>query len=33
MVFLGGAGMVGFVVLFIRYVADPLLRRSRARPN
>jgi len=32
-VFLGGAAMVGFVVLFIQYVADPLLGRIARSPE
>ncbi len=32
-VFLGGAAMVGAVVLFIRYVADPLLSRVARSPE
>jgi len=33
LVFLGGAGMVAFVVFFIRYVADPLLRQISRSPE
>ncbi len=33
MVFLGGAAMVAFVVLFIRYAADPLLRQISRSPE
>lgn len=33
MVFLGGAALVGCVVLFIRYVADPLLRQMSRSPE